>query len=72
MGLKKQVEFEMGERTYRIRTTLDNTFDIHGFNSLRKKVSIETDLNSGEKLFVAWSEVPVLRFIDVPDGDADI
>jgi hypothetical protein len=70
MGTRKQIEFEVGERTYRVRTALDNTYDIHGLNSLTKKVSIETDLNSGEKIFISWNLIPVLRFIDAPDGDA--
>jgi hypothetical protein len=70
MGTKKQIEFEIGNRAYCVRTSLDNTYDIHGFNSLAKKVSIETDLKSGEKLFISWGQIPVLRFIDAPDDDA--
>jgi hypothetical protein len=70
MGLRKQIEFEIGNRTYRVEHSLDNTYDIHGFNSLSNKVSIETDLNTGERLFVNWSQVPVLRFTDAPGGDA--
>ena len=41
--------------------------DIHGFNSLTQKVPIHTDLNSKEKIFVNWSNVPVMRFKDAPD-----
>lgn len=70
MGLRKHIEFEIGARTYRVAHSLDNTYDIHGFNSLSNKVSIETDLNTGENLFVNWSQIPVLRFADAPDGDA--
>jgi hypothetical protein len=69
MGIRKQIEFEIGERTYRIRTSLDNTYDIHGFNSLRNKVSIETDLNTGERLFISWDQIPVIRYTDAPDDD---
>ncbi len=69
MGIRKQIEFEIGARTYRVQTSLDNTYDIHGFNSLTKKVSIETDLNSGEQLFVSWGQIPVIRYIDAPDSD---
>jgi hypothetical protein len=67
VGIRKQIEFEQGERSYRIVTSLDNTYDIHGFNSLMQKVSIHTDLNTGEKVFVNWSNVGVLRFVDAPD-----
>jgi hypothetical protein len=68
MGLRKQIEFEIDQRTYRVETRLDNTYDIHGFNSLHQKVSIETDLLSGEQLFVSWGLIPVLRFKDAPDS----
>jgi len=72
VSTKKQIEFEIGERTYRIRTRLDNVYDVRGFNSLREDVAIYTDLNSGEKIFVTWSLIPVIRFIDAPDdGEAD-
>jgi hypothetical protein len=67
VGLNKEIEFEIGNRTYRITTALDNTYDIHGFNSLAKQVSINTDLNTGEKIFVNWSNVAVLRFKDAGD-----
>jgi len=70
MGIRKQIEFEAGNRTYRVRSNLDNTYDIHGFNSLTKKVSIETDMISGEKLFISWGLIPVLRFVDAPTGDS--
>ena len=70
MTTKKQLEFEIGERTYRVITRLNNSFDIHGFNALRDQVAIYDDLNSGGKVFVAWSLVPVIRFTDAPDGDA--
>jgi hypothetical protein len=35
---------------------------------MNKKVSIHTDLNTGERIFVAWSNIPVLRFKDAPDN----
>ncbi len=69
MGVRKHLEFEVGERKYRVMKSLDNIYDIHGFNSLTKKVSIETDLNSGEQFFVSWGLIPVLRFSDAPDDE---
>lgn len=67
MSTKKQVEFEVNERTFRINVNLNNTYDIHGFNSLRDQVGIYTDLNSDEKVFVTWSLIPVIRFIDASE-----
>ena len=69
MGLRKEIEFDVSGRSYRIVTSLDNTYDIHGFNSLSGKVTINTDLNTGEQIFVNWSNVPVLRFKDAPDSE---
>jgi hypothetical protein len=67
MGLEKEIEFDADGRTYRVVTRLGNTYDIHGFNSLHGQVSIHTDLNTGDKIFVAWSGIPVLRFKDAGD-----
>jgi hypothetical protein len=67
MGIKKEIEFEVGDRTYRIIKSLSNTYDIHGFNALNGQVSIQTDVLTGEKLFVTWSQIPLLRFKDAPD-----
>jgi hypothetical protein len=67
MSTKKQVEFEIDSRTYRIHVQLDSIYDVHGFNSLRDEVGIYTDLNSNQKIFVAWGDIPVLRFTDAPE-----
>jgi hypothetical protein len=64
MSTEKYVEFDLAQRTYRIKVRLDNTYDIHGFNSLTQQVGIYEDLNSGDKVFVNWSAVPALRFTD--------
>ncbi|MEU4424391.1 hypothetical protein AB0F81_27545 [Actinoplanes sp. NPDC024001] len=37
---------------------------IGGFNALTDQVSIHTDLNSGERIFVQWKNIAVLRFKD--------
>jgi hypothetical protein len=67
VGLNKEVEFEVGNRTYRITKALDDTYLIHNLNSLTQQVSIDTDLNTGEKIFVNWSNVAILRFNDAGD-----
>jgi hypothetical protein len=64
VGIEKEIEFEAGDRSYRVVTKLDNTYDIHGLNSLAQQVSIHTDLNTGERIFVNWGNVAVLRFKD--------
>lgn len=68
MGIRKEIEFQVGNQSYRIVTNLDNAYDIHGFNSLTQKVSIHEDLNTGDQIFVNWSNVSVLRFKDADDS----
>lgn len=70
MSTKKHIEFDIGTRTYRVTTRLNNTYDVHGFNALRDEVGIYTDVISGDKIFVAWSLLPVLRFTDASDEDS--
>lgn len=67
MSIEKMIEFDVGQRTYRIQHRLNNSYDIHGFNALRDQVSIHTDLISGEEIFVAWSQVSVIRFKDASE-----
>jgi hypothetical protein len=71
VSTRKQIEFEIGQRTYRVITSLRNVYDVHGFNSLREDVGIYKDLISGEKLFVTWSLIPVLRYIDIAEDDEE-
>lgn len=66
MGTKKEIEFEAGNRSYRVVTSLSNAYDIHGFNALTTSVSIHTDLNTGDQVFVNWANVAVMRFKDAP------
>lgn len=67
MALEKFVEFEVGPRTYRVKLRLGNSYDVHGFNALMQQVGIYDDLITGEKLFVNWSNIAVIRFRDATD-----
>lgn len=66
----KELEFELGQRTYRIRTEVGNAIsntngEISNFRLLLGTIGIYDDLNSGEKVFVTWSLIPAIRFKDV-------
>lgn len=68
--MEKELEFEVGQRTYRIRTEVGNTIsnmngDVGNFKLLQGMIGIYDDLNSGDKVFVTWSLIPVIRFKDV-------
>jgi hypothetical protein len=67
MGIRKEIEFDTGGRSYRVVTNLSNTYDIHGFNALTTSVSIHKDLNTGEQIFVNWANVAVMRFKDASE-----
>jgi hypothetical protein len=56
------VEFEQGGRTYQIETSYDSN-NIHSLNLLRDKVTISTDRLTGEKVFVAWEKISIMRII---------
>jgi hypothetical protein len=66
----KELEFEIGERTYRIRTEVGNAVsnlngEIGNFKLLQGMIGIYEDLNSGDKVFVTWSLIPAIRFKDL-------
>ncbi|TCM33816.1 hypothetical protein EV648_1284 [Kribbella sp. VKM Ac-2568] len=59
----KELEVELGERTYRIRTEVGNAFShlngpIGDFELLRDMIDIYNDLNSGDKVLIRWNLIP--------------
>lgn len=67
-----EIEFEVGPRSYRLVTDVwifrDSPVD--GLNQLREQVGIYTDLNTGDKIFLSWSDIAVLRFRPARDASA--
>jgi hypothetical protein len=67
MGSRKEIEFEVGQQSYRIVTDIFGDA-IYGFNNLTQQVTIHKDLNSGKQIFVNWGNIAVLRFKDADGG----
>jgi hypothetical protein len=57
------VEFDQSGRTYRVDLPLYQSENIHSLNLIRDKVTISTDTKTGEKIFIDWSQISVLRII---------
>ena len=56
------VEFEAGGRTYRVE---DHVYEwnVYALNSRRDEVGTCIDVLTGDKIFVAWKEIPVVRLV---------
>ncbi len=67
MALK--VEFDYAGRTYTVESPSINMWNVHMLmlGQMNSKMTIETDLRTGEKIFITWSEVGVLRLISSVD-----
>jgi hypothetical protein len=68
--MMKELQFELGDQTYRIQTEVGNAISalngpVGDFQLLRDTVGIYKDLNSGDKVFVSWSQIPAIRFRDI-------
>ena len=57
------VEFDQQGRTYRIDLPSYDSSNIHSINLIRDKVTLSTDTLTGEKLFVDWSAIAVMRIV---------
>jgi hypothetical protein len=63
------IEFEHFGRTYRVRSETMDRWDVIGIKVARDYMSIEKDLLTGESIFVAWSDVPILRLVEGAEGE---
>jgi hypothetical protein len=61
-GMAIQVEFEIAGRTYRVEPGLYK-WDIYAVSNLRENIVLTEDLLTGDKIFVAWSSIPVMRLV---------
>jgi hypothetical protein len=66
MGL--MVEFDRDGRTYTVESSIV-LWNVHIVNKLTDQVSLETDVRTGDKLFVNWGQIPVIRLITPVDSE---
>ena len=58
-----RVEFDYAGRTYTVESPSINMWNVHVIGQLNNQMTTETDLRTGEKIFVTWSEVGVIRLV---------
>jgi hypothetical protein len=57
------VEFDLHGRTYRVELVGQISNNVHSMNLIRDKVTLSVDMVTGDKLFVDWSQIPIMRLI---------
>jgi hypothetical protein len=66
-GMALKVEFDHEGRTYAVESPRINMWRAHIIAKMNDLMTIETDLRTGDKIFVTWSEVGVIRLISSID-----
>ena len=56
-------EFDLHGRTYRVDLPNYDSDNIHSINLIRDKITLSVDTLTGDKLFVDWSAIPVMRIV---------
>lgn len=68
---KIQIEFDYAGRTYTVEAGSLTGWDIYQVSNMRENISFETDLRTGDKIFVSWADIGVFRLLSISDGDDD-
>ena len=58
-----RIEFDHAGRTYTVESPSLNMWNVHVIAQLNNQMTIETDLRTGQKIYVTWSEVGVIRLV---------
>jgi hypothetical protein len=62
-----RVEFDHGGRTYTVDSPSFRIWNVHILAEMNNTMTIETDLRTGQRIFVTWSEVGVVRLLSDVD-----
>jgi hypothetical protein len=57
------VEFDYQGRTYQVDLPHYDSSNIHSINLIRDNLTLSTDVLTGDKLFVDWSQISIMRVI---------
>ena len=57
------VEFDYQGRTYQVDLPRYDSNNIHSINLVRENITLSTDVLTGDKIFVVWSDISILRII---------
>ena len=66
-----KIEFDYAGRTYTVESPSIPRWDIYAIGRMRDRMSLETDLHTGRKIFVAWGQVGVIRLLSPVDSEGN-
>lgn len=69
MALK--IEFDYAGRTYTVESPSIPVWNIHVIGRMHDRMSLETDVHTGRKIFVAWGQVGVIRLLSPIDEEGN-
>ncbi|HEV7655711.1 MAG TPA: hypothetical protein VGP36_13405 [Mycobacteriales bacterium] len=58
-----KIEFEHHGRTYQVESQSITMWNVHRVAEMNGSMTLETDLLTGDRLFVTWGQVGVLRLL---------
>jgi hypothetical protein len=58
-----EVEFEQSGHTYRVASQSITMWNVHRLAEMNNTMTLETDLLTGERLFVTWGQLGVVRLV---------
>jgi hypothetical protein len=64
-----RVEFDYAGRTYTVESPSINIWNVYILGEMNNSMTIETDLKTGEKIFVTWSQIGVIRLVSPVDSE---
>jgi hypothetical protein len=67
MALK--IEFDYAGRTYTVESPSIQRWNIHTIGLMHDRMSLETDVHTGRKIFVIWAQVGVIRLLSPIDEE---
>jgi hypothetical protein len=62
-----RVQFDDAGRTYEIEPASVSIWNVHIIARLNGSLTVETDLKTGEKICVTWSQIGVIRLVSPVD-----
>lgn len=62
-----RIEFDYAGRTYTVESPSLTMWNVHIVADLRNSMTLETDITTGERIFVAWNEIGVIRLVSQVD-----
>jgi len=62
-----RIEFDYAGRTYTVESPSIQMWNVHMLARLNDKMTVETDVHTGRKVFVTWGQVGVIRLLSAVD-----